>query len=290
MIVTARALREQTRNAVCERIEMCEKRGGVSASLFLDTELNDALPRAKWLFFYGGKRKWKGLLSVFYPTEEQAEFTVALAEQDETVFPALVRAAMKECRKWGVEECYTVVNPAVGFRLPEDGEVRFSYSHSEYFLCRETAALAETCSAQETQKQERRSDETEGAEGALERSVQIRDMECIALQKSQSEDIPVRYCLLVKGEAAAECFLSPFDGGAGWYLYHLETKEDFRRQGLATRLICEVAKDITAQGAKVLRLQVSSKNVPAKRLYRKLGFRTEEQRDYYETKDSCSVS
>ena len=269
MIVTARALRERTRKAVCERIEMCEKRGGVSASLFLDTELNDALPRAKCLFFYGGKRKWKGLLSVFYPTEEQAEFTVAVAEQDEPMLPALFRAAMKECRKWGVEECYTVVNPAGGFRLPEKGAMRFSYSHSEYFLYNETAKLA-----------------TIGPQHITEETAEKNS----TVQKFEMPHEPVRYLLSVNGEEAAECFLSPFDGGAGWYLYHLETKEEYRRQGLATRLICEVARDVAAQGAKMLRLQVSSKNVPAERLYRKLGFRTEEQRDYYETKDSCSGS
>lgn len=276
MMVTARALREQTRKAVCERIEMCEKRGGVSASLFLDTELNDALPRTKCLFFFGGKRKWKGLLSVFYPAKEQAEFTVAVAEQDETVLPALFRAAIKECRKWGVEECYTVVNPAGGFRLPEKGAVRFSYSHSEYFLCRETAELVVA------ERQTDAGNPTEKTEKGITQNITV--------QKSEVPDEPVRYLLSVNGEEAAECFLSPFDGGAGWYLYHLETKEEYRRQGLATRLICEVARDIAAQGGKVLRLQVSSKNVPAERLYRKLGFGTEEQRDYYRsTEISVSV-
>lgn len=271
MITTARRLCRSTRERVSEKIEPCEKRGGVSASLFLDTQMNDALPGAKCLFFFGGKRKWKGMLSVFYPTPGEAEFTVAAAEKEDLVLPALFRAALKECDKYGVEERYTVVNPALGFRYAEECGVKLTYSHSEYFLCRETAELVAG------------SEEQKDAKEASEVLVPRGESADVTLQKFENEGEPVRCCLCVDGEEATECFLSPFDGGAGWYLYHLETKEAFRRQGLATRLIYEVSKDIVTQGANILRLQVSSKNVPAERLYRKLGFRTEEQRDYYIT-------
>lgn len=271
MIVTARALRERTRQAVRERIKECEKRGGVSASLFLDVEMNDALPKAKSLFFFGGKRGWKGLLSVFYPTEREAEFTVAVAEQDEKVLPALFRAAIKECRKYSVDEIYTVVNPALGFQKTEQCGAGLTYAYSEYFLCRETEALLAV------------SDRQKEAREIAERSTRKGPLADLILKKTEAEGEPVRYSLSLGGAEAVECFLSPFGSGAGWYLYHLETKEAFRRQGLATRLICEVARDITAQGAKLLRLQVSSRNIPAERLYRKLGFWTEEQRDYYKT-------
>lgn len=283
MIITARAFQRGTEDAVSERIRVCEKRGGASASLFLDTELNDALPRAKCLFFYGGKHKWKGLLSVFYPTECEAEFTVAVAEQAERVLPALLRAALKECRKWGIEECYTVVNPAMGEQTLQKAErsgVRLTYSHSEYFLCH----VPETLSAAAKQP------DGTGAEAAAKEmgklpvtEAKMRRREECSIQRYETAGEPVRYCLFLGEEEAAECFLSPFDGGTGWYLYHLETKEAFRRQGLATRLISRVAREISARGAKTLRLQVSSGNVPAERLYRKLGFRTEEQRDFYRT-------
>lgn len=271
MITTARRLCKRTRGRVSEKIEQCEKRGGVSASLFLDGEMNDALSGAKSLFFFGGKRKWKGMLSVFYPSSEEAEFTVAVAEKENVVLPALFQTALKECDKYGVEEIYTVVNPALGFRYLEECGVKLTYSHSEYFLCMETSESAVDSEGQKNPQ--------EASEGFAQRGKPTD----ITLQKFEKEDEPVRYCLCVDGEEATECFLSPFGGGAGWYLYHLETKEAFRRQGLATRLIFEVMKDIAAQGAKILRLQVSSKNMPAERLYRKLGFRTEEQRDYYKT-------
>jgi len=274
MIVTARALRERTRQMVRERIKMCEKRGGVSASLFLDTQLNDALPQAKCLFFFGRKRKWKGMLSVFYPTEREAEFTVALAQPDERVLPALFRAAIKECRKYLVEEIYTVVNPTMNFTEMGRCGGRLTYAYSEYFLCQEAQSLIAAV--------ERQKDMERGTGIETEKSTSAD----ITLTKSGAEGEPARYCLSVEGEEAAECFLSPFDSGTGWYLYHLETKEEYRRQGFATRLIREVAREIAAQGAKVLRLQVSSKNVPAERLYRKLGFQTEEQRDYYKTENA----
>ncbi len=258
MIVTARVLRERTRQAVCERIEKCEKRGGVSASLFLDTELNDALPRAKCLYFFGGKRNWKGLLSVFYPTEREAEFTAAVEEQHTSVLSALFRAALRECKRWGIEECHMVVNPAGGFRLPEGCGVQFIYSHSEYVLC---------CKAERL-----RLPTAERAEETAVRGI---------LKKTEEQDGTLHYRLLADGAVVAECLAAPYEGRSGWYLYQLETREAFRRRGFATCLLREAAGELMVQGAEMLRLQVSSQNAPAERLYRRLGFWTGEQLDYY---------
>jgi len=69
-------------------------------------------------------------------------------------------------------------------------------------------------------------------------------------------------------------------------LFGLETKPEFRNKGMATGLMAKIAEEYAGMSGAVLRLQVSSKNVPAERLYRKLGFVTEEEREYYRTEVS----
>lgn len=257
MIRKKRRLNERIKRQVAERITECEKRGGVSASLFLDGEMNDALSYAKCFFYVGTPRHFRGFVSVFFPEETTGELTAAYGEGNEAELNALFLAAIKECNENGIETLYTVVNPTGGFRLPEE-EFSFRYSYSEYFLCRKTGEVPE---------------DTEKANvvGGCE------------VRRQEVSGEPVKYSLYAGGEEVTFCYLEAYDGGWGWYLYHLETAENHRRKGYATRLICEVLKDTAARGGQVLRLQVSSRNTAAERLYRGLGFVTEEQRDYYLT-------
>jgi ribosomal-protein-alanine N-acetyltransferase len=58
---------------------------------------------------------------------------------------------------------------------------------------------------------------------------------------------------------------------------------DWRRRGLATRLLQEVFRDARADGATAATLEVRSSNVAARALYEKLGFVVEGvRRDYYQ--------
>ena len=65
----------------------------------------------------------------------------------------------------------------------------------------------------------------------------------------------------------------------------LMVSKEFRRTGMATRLLREIAKAYEGNEEAVMRLQVSSQNEPAERLYRKLGFLTEDEREYYKTEE-----
>ena len=56
-------------------------------------------------------------------------------------------------------------------------------------------------------------------------------------------------------------------------------------ENITPRQAHEIAKEFAEKGDGRMRLQVSSKNGPAERLYRKLGFWTEEQRKYYKTEE-----
>ena len=65
-------------------------------------------------------------------------------------------------------------------------------------------------------------------------------------------------------------------------IYRIATKESHRRRGIAYRLLDYAAKTERGHGLEVLFLEVRSKNVPARNLYRSYGFREMgERKNYY---------
>lgn len=258
MVKMARKLRRWEQRRLRQKTEEARLQGGVSASLFLEGEMN-ALSDADCFFFFGGRLRPKGLLTVFFPDEEHAELTVAEFVPGEGGLSTLFASALRECGRVGVGWVYTVKNPACGFDLARVEGIRFVHAWSEYMLCNEMRVLASI----------EKSHVGEGEE----------------LLKEPEQDGTIRYTLLRDGQEAAECRILPTENGTQCYLFGLKTKEAFRRMGLATRLFTEIAKEYEEREGARMRLQVSSKNVPAERLYRKLGFWTEEQRDYYKTEE-----
>ena len=246
------------------KTEEAKKRGGVSASLFLEGEMN-ALSDADCFFFYGSRLRPKSLLTVFFPDEEHAEITVAEFVSEENAVPELYRCALKECRRVGVEQVHTVRNPVCGFPTEQVKGIRLLYEWSEYMLRIEMRALAEAGAAV--------------LDDAQNRTTEIKK------ETAPEGDGTLRYVLLQDGRETTECRILPVAEGMQCYLFGLKTKEEFRRRGMATRLLAEIAKEYAVRDGAVLRLQVSSKNEPAERLYRKLGFVTEEEREYYKTEE-----
>ena len=233
--------------------------GGVSASLFLESEMN-ALSDAACFFFYGSRLRPKALLTVFFPDEERAEITVAEFSREKEASEALFRCALAECKRVGAEQIYTVRDPACRFDLKRFGTVCFLHEWSEYMLCIGMKELAAAESEYAGRMTELRKEEAPEGDGTL------------------------RYALWLDGKETAECRILVMNEGRQCYLFGLETKPEFRNKGMATGLMAKIAKEYDREV--VLRLQVSSKNVPAERLYRKLGFVTEEEREYYRTEVS----
>lgn len=249
-----------------KKTEAAKTCGRVSASLFLEGEMN-ALSDADCFFFYGNRLRPKSLLTVFFPDEEHAEITVAEFIPEEKGLPALYRTALGECKRVGAEAVHTVRNPVHGFDLKSVDGIGFSYEWSEYMLCIGMKELAES-----------------GASETSEDGVYTETE--VTKEEAPEDDGTLRYVLLQNGQEAAECRILPAAEGMQCYLFGLKTKEEFRRKGMATRLLTEIAKEYEVRNGAVMRLQVSSKNEPAERLYRKLGFVTEEEREYYKTEVS----
>ncbi len=259
MVKIAKKLRDRERNRLQKRLEEAKAWGGVSASLFLEWEMN-ALADADCFFFYGSRRRPKAVLSVFFPDEECAEFTVAQFEEEKNALPELFLQALRECKRVGITDIHTVVDPALGFSLEETKQVCFSYDRSEYMLKIETEQLVKRQAGLRSEITFLKQDAGEG-DGTL----------CYGLVKGQT--------------VLSECLIYPVAGTEQVYLFGLKTDKAFRRQGLATALMCEIAKDLIKQGKSIIRLQVSSDNREAEPLYRRLGFQTEEERKYYRTKE-----
>lgn len=260
MIKMARKLYRWEQKRLRKRTEEAKARGNVSAALFLESEMN-ALSDADCFFFYGGRRNPKALLTVFFPDETRGEITAAEFLESEEGLSLLYQKVLRECKKIDVESLHTVRNPAGGFSFDKIKGIRFTYEWSEYMLCGKMSMLA-----------------GEGEEKE-QRSVTVRK------EQAPEADGTLRYSLKVDGQETVKCRILPLADGTGCYLFGLKTKEEFRRTGMATRLLREIAKEYEGNEDAVMRLQVSSQNEPAERLYRKLGFRTEEEREYYKTEE-----
>ncbi len=261
MIRMAGRLGQREQRRLQRKTEEAKERGGVSASLFLESEMN-ALSDAACFFFYGSRLRPKALLTVFFPDEERAEITVAEFMPKKTSLGSLFQSAIKECGRVAVKQIYTVRDPACGFDFKKIDGIRFFHEWSEYMLCIGMKELAAAEPEYPGTVTELRKEETSEGDGTL------------------------RYVLLLDGKETAECRILAMNEGRQCYLFGLETKPEFRNRGMATGLMAKIAKEYAGRTDAVLRLQVSSKNVPAERLYRKLGFVTEEEREYYRTEVS----
>ncbi len=258
MVKIAKKLFRRERERLQRKTEEAKMRGGVSASLFLEEDMN-AIENADCFFFYGGRICPKALLTVFFPDEEHAEITVAKFTAEKKMLPVLYKKALAACKRVGIEQVHTVKNPVLGFDLESIDGIAFMHDWSEYMLCNEMRVLAEIVEQTGQAVTEIKKEEASEGDGTL------------------------RYVLVWNGTEAAECRIFSMDDGRQCYLFGLKTKEEFRRRGMATLLLSGIAKEYAEIENSVMRLQVSSKNVPAERLYRKLGFRTEEEREYYKT-------
>lgn len=265
MIQMAKRLFRWEQKRLRKKTEEAKRRKGVSAALFLEGEMN-ALADADCFFFYGGRMRPKGLLTMFFPDEEHAEITVAEFVPGDGGLSELYKCALRECERIGIEQIHTVRNPVHGFDTEHIQGIRLSHAWSEYMLRIEMKGLAVSGEQQTS-------------------SCGVYGDVVISKEEAPEGDGTLRYELCLNGQKAAECRILPADGGRQCYLFGLKTKEAFRRQGMATRLLTEIAKEYMGIDGAVLRLQVSSKNEPAERLYRKLGFATEEEREYYKTEE-----
>jgi len=74
----------------------------------------------------------------------------------------------------------------------------------------------------------------------------------------------------IAGQVAATCMVG-YEGHRGWINY-LAVAPAHRRQGLATRLICEAERLLKQAGCPKINLQVRSSNAEVIAFYRALGF------------------
>ncbi len=259
MIRLKKRLRDREKMRFDKLTEEARLQKDVTAELFLESEMN-AFADADCFFFYGSRRHPAGILTVFFPDETHAEITAARFREVEEVFPVLFRKALAECKSIGIESVHTVVDPAWGFDLARIKGISFTYEKSEYMLGVNPEGLA-------------------GIPGEMPEGVTFFE------EDLSTTDGTVRYALVKDGTTMAECRILPMEEGKELYLFGLKTEEAFRRQGLATILIREVAKIYGNLPEVRLRLQVASDNVPAVTLYRKLGFVKEEERAYYKTEE-----
>lgn len=276
-----------------------EKKGGVSAELFLEEDVN-ARADLDCYVFEKEKDVFTGFLSTFLPNEEEAEVTVGLFLEDEgargRMFAGLIERAREEWIKAGIRSVHLVVDRKNDFPTKLLGNVGCATKPvlSEFLLNGGLERLAEAapagCGESVPAAKEDGADlrcladsDDEagfkcpaGSDGAPEKDTGI------ICKSIGGEDEKVRQYLLIKdGKEMCRLSILLFLSEKAAYMYGLETTPEFRRRGAATRLIAGVAMRLLKEDWKEMTLQVSSQNMPALKLYQKLGFLVKEQRIYY---------
>lgn len=276
-----------------------EKKGGVSAELFLEEDVNARTDLACYVF-EKEKDVFTGFLSTFLPNEEEAEVTVGLFLEDEgardRMFAGLIERAREEWIKAGIRSVHLVVDRKNDFptKLLDNVGCATKPVFSEFLLNGGLERLAGAASAGcgesiPAAKEDRAgfrcladSDDRAGfkcpagSDGAPEKDIGI------ICKSIGGEDEKVRQYLLIKdGKELCRLSILLFLSEKAAYMYGLETAPEFRRRGAATRLIAGVAMRLLKEDWKEMTLQVSSQNMPALKLYQKLGFLVKEQRIYY---------
>lgn len=98
--------------------------------------------------------------------------------------------------------------------------------------------------------------------GGLELTIDICDIDLAASRVALEDDHPVAFAFLA------------LRGDEGW-IGGMGTLPTHRRRGLGEEALEEVLTEAKTHGARSIRLEVIEQNVPARRLYEKLGFRVE---------------
>jgi ribosomal protein S18 acetylase RimI-like enzyme len=96
---------------------------------------------------------------------------------------------------------------------------------------------------------------------------------------ARSAGTPPRSTLILVASDGTEVIgsiMAGYDGHRGW-LYALAVLPDYRFEQVATNLVIEAEKQLTAIGCTKINLQIHGSNAQAQQFYRALGYATEDR-------------
>lgn len=100
-----------------------------------------------------------------------------------------------------------------------------------------------------------------------------RPADVIARKRSVQPDL---FYVAVCGDRVVGTIIAGFDGVRGW-IHKLAVHPDFRRQGLASKLMWQAERGLKAIGCPKVNLQVRTSNSAVIAFYRALGYAVEER-------------
>ena len=106
-------------------------------------------------------------------------------------------------------------------------------------------------------------------------------------------EVPQRIALVATREFKVElvvAFLIAHCSNDEWEIENIVVDENERQVGIGSALVRHLAAEAAASGAVSLLLEVRESNIPARRLYEKIGFRVEGRRkNYYRSPDEDAI-
>ena len=265
-------------NPHIDRMQEEEKRnryrGNITSVMVWDSAEN-ALD-GECIYIWKEDNRELGAVTVFFPSEKEAELTAGLFTEDTSkraeIFDALVIAASEDCKRRGIEDLYLVHNPEYGFVWPEKSRLHPVVHHAEY-LMHKYIREAGTEDASERKKAGTKPAKSEKKNGkiiaeTINGNISAENTEGILLFTRTEETEKVGHlCILPYRDDAA-------------YLYGLWVEEPWRRKGIARQLMNGTQEYLAKKGYREIKLQVSSLNLPAEKLYDSLGYEITDTREY----------
>lgn len=162
------------------------------------------------------------------------------------------------------------------------------HSHDELMLKADLSALQYNDTAYHTA---RRDGKAPGDENTLARHEQLSDgrheygyLSITEDAADTDEDSLSASAACISGHASSqfgECYFRTDSSSQNAYIFGVQTYANYLRQGHAYRLLGDLFSYLASRGLKSVSLQVSSENIPALRLYEKLGMKEIERLSLY---------
>ena len=211
-------------------------------------------------FLYYIRERLAGELYIFIDENNNAQITALVDPvwRRRGIFKQLLKAARSELKKYRIKTVYIVCEPDCRSAADVCTHMGLKYAYSDHFMsiiASEASAVLQKTDISEVELS------SVAAEGSKEEPAVI-------LRSGDGKDIAVAHALLTDDKCAC--------------IYGVEVNEEYRRRGFGRLVVLKLLEVLCEKDSDIIaKLHVSSDNIPAMSLYQSLGFRSENQLDYY---------
>lgn len=277
------SLSDKTKKEVLDLESICIEHDNLGGSFFLDPSLNfDS--RIKSFFLYYEKSKLVSMLSMFIPTNHEAEITAYTLPRfrRKGYFKSLLGKAIEEARKFDIFELLFVCESSSIQGKHVIKALKADYNHTEYFMRLDKSRY----SGLNTYRLRLLEADQKDLERAITTNMKVFDD-----SYEESKSIIINYFesntrvhyLAVLNDAIIGVGSANLEG-EDVSIFGLGVVPDYHGKGYGKELLHLIVDRLFERGRSEITIEVSSENESALALYKKTGFRIEVAYEYYRVK------